>query len=803
MDLDAIKKVLADSAPEVDPNTTFAEFKVDKGAVSPEEFLDYLRDSDLISNDTFCELHAQSDIEVTGFGQIHTNYGEEIQGLDADLDDTNAQATKQQTNMTLEPAPADWDITQKTDLSLDSARYDLIGIVGAGAMGVVHIARDNDLRRKVAFKRMLPEAAQSLAARRFLSEVQITAQLDHPNIVPVYSLETAPDGTPAYAMKLVQGRNLQQLHTTARKQLDGDGRADRDHRLATRLEHFLKVCDAVAYAHSKGVVHRDLKPANIMIGKYHEVYVMDWGIARLVRSESKLTAQIQTSNEAQLGTRIGAVIGTPAYMSPEQAEGAVPLIGPHSDVFALGLILFETATLKQAYTGTTATDVLARARLADKNEPSAYHASEQISVDIVAIIDRATARKTGSRYRTVDEMANDVRRALAGEPTHARPDNLPRKVLRWLRRNTWVFAVVVVATVFVTGLAVVNQAASNRTALAVTRAETAEKERNISEFRSQTAAHGQRMDNHLQRYEGMLERISGAGTQALTLGISQDFDGQLWTTPTFRETTTAAPGMQFSHHYNRPINPDWPVTHIPTSTSEDVWRADFARIVGMRGLLRDVYMHRPDGSEPPVDAAAQRELITGKQVVMEWSYITVEKSGIIMMFPGAAGWDDNYDPRERPWYKQALERRGKVWGKPYADLMGQGRLISCVEALYDGDGELLGVAGIDLEFNYISENYMRMEEAGFVSAYLLDQDGRVMVSTTLEDDPFVVPATEEDDAGLDYGLFEVEAVVAAAGDAEPGFLLREVEGGAEQLLTWSPLNSIGWTYVVVADMTEL
>ena len=141
--------------------------------------------------------------------------------------------------------------------------------------------------RRVALKQLelRPDAGADQRAR-FLREAQITAQLDHPHIVPVYGLELAPGGEPAYAMRLVQGKTFAELIEETRASFEDDKSPDEAHLLAQRLEHFLKVCDAVAYAHDKGVIHRDLKPANLMLGRHNEVYVMDWGICRLLGEQS-------------------------------------------------------------------------------------------------------------------------------------------------------------------------------------------------------------------------------------------------------------------------------------------------------------------------------------------------------------------------------------------------------------------------------------------------------------------------------------------------------------------------------------
>jgi serine/threonine protein kinase len=165
--------------------------------------------------------------------------------------------------------------------------YALKKTLGAGAMGEIWLARDTGLRRQVAYKRMHPHiATQKDALSRFLREMQITAQLDHPHIVPVYECEMNPDGSLAYAMKLVKGRTLKDVLLEKRALLEKGLPIDAEYSLNRLLDYFLNVCDAMHFAHSKGVIHRDLKPVNLMIGEFGEVYVMDWGIARRIGGDT-------------------------------------------------------------------------------------------------------------------------------------------------------------------------------------------------------------------------------------------------------------------------------------------------------------------------------------------------------------------------------------------------------------------------------------------------------------------------------------------------------------------------------------
>ncbi|MFW5811121.1 MAG: protein kinase domain-containing protein, partial [Thermodesulfobacteriota bacterium] len=220
------------------------------------------------------------------------------------------------------------------------ARYLDLGSIGEGGMGEVKLAKDTQLLRKVAVKVLKKEAAASPAALSyFLREAQITAQLDHPNIVPLYTVKEpdTDEKNVSFVMKLIKGQTLTDIITRSRQVFKEDPKAELPPELDlnARLGYFLKACDGVIYAHSKEVIHRDLKPSNVMVGDYGEVYVMDWGIAKRVKEMPETLFGIQkvAARKSELyvgGTELGSVVGTPGYISPEQVKG-LPDVGQASD----------------------------------------------------------------------------------------------------------------------------------------------------------------------------------------------------------------------------------------------------------------------------------------------------------------------------------------------------------------------------------------------------------------------------------------------------------------------------------------
>ena len=240
----------------------------------------------------------------------------------------------------------------------DGQRFRVLRPHAQGGLGAVFVALDAELHREVALKQILDQHADDPASRaRFVLEAEVTGGLEHPGIVPVYGLGTYGDGRPYYAMRFIRGDSLKDaiaaFHADA--SLKGDpGR--RSLELRKLLRRFLDVCNAIEYAHQRGVLHRDLKPGNVMVGKYGETLVVDWGLAKAVGRPDPGAAigertLVPSSSSGVAETLPGSVVGTPAYMSPEQAAGDLDRLGPRSDVYSLGAMLYCLLTGKPPFQG--------------------------------------------------------------------------------------------------------------------------------------------------------------------------------------------------------------------------------------------------------------------------------------------------------------------------------------------------------------------------------------------------------------------------------------------------------------------
>jgi serine/threonine-protein kinase len=334
------------------------------------------------------------------------------------------------------------------------ARYTLRRLHATGGIGQVWLARDEDLGRDVALKELRPDRGDSpAAAARFLEEAQITGQLEHPGIVPVYELVRTPDGPPCYAMRFVGGRTLADaVRDYHRKRQAG---AARPLELRELLTAFVGVCQAVAYAHSRGVLHRDLKPANIALGDYGEVLVLDWGLAKVLGTAEEPTRLLPVRLGGGDGvgrTQQGQVLGTPSYMAPEQAEGRLDLVDTRSDVYGLGAILYEILTGVPPFSGADTPEVVKRVVQEPPLPPRQRVPATPPALAAVCL--RALAKAPAARYGSARELAQEVGRWLADEPVAAYPEPVVQRLGRWGRRHrTAVASAAVLLLTAVAGLA--------------------------------------------------------------------------------------------------------------------------------------------------------------------------------------------------------------------------------------------------------------------------------------------------------------------------------------------------------------
>jgi len=294
---------------------------------------------------------------------------------------------------------------------LTATRYDLADFVARGGMGAIYRARDRVLGRIVAIKVLDATDPDGMLRERLRREARVLAQLEHPGVVPVHDAGVLPDGRVFYVMKFVEGSRLDQFIAAVNF-------------LPERLRLFLRICEAVSFAHSRGILHRDLKPSNIMIGAFGEVLVMDWGLAKILRpdtsrafgetlvSSAPLPPVSGDTTEQTTRTHGGMVMGTPGFMSPEQEQGSPPAVDQRSDVFSLGKLLEFVSGGRPTTPGATT-----------------------IPKSLRAICNKATVGDRDERYASVADLAWDVSRYLDGQSVSAYRENFWERALRFYNRH--------------------------------------------------------------------------------------------------------------------------------------------------------------------------------------------------------------------------------------------------------------------------------------------------------------------------------------------------------------------------------
>lgn len=348
------------------------------------------------------------------------------------------------------PPKTTGDIPEEYAAVSESARFRILSRHDEGGLGEVLVAHDRQLDREVAIKQIRPQwNGHEEANARFLREAEITGRLEHPGIVPVYAMGTWKDGRPFYAMRFIEGQTLRQVIREYRDALqDGskhpsaihDGEQART--LRTILNRFVDVCNTIVYAHSRRIIHRDIKPANIMIGPYGETLVVDWGLAKQLDDDSEIAAiesgsdtsdSVPENKSDSSHTRAGGAVGTPQYMSPEQACGHVQLIGCQTDVYLLGATLYQILTGSPPHQDDSVSQILQRVRQEEVTPPRRRDASVPESLQAICL--KAMAKKPVDRYPSVAALAADVERWLGDEPVTVFEDPLPVRIGRWGRKH--------------------------------------------------------------------------------------------------------------------------------------------------------------------------------------------------------------------------------------------------------------------------------------------------------------------------------------------------------------------------------
>ncbi|HHM13145.1 MAG TPA: serine/threonine protein kinase [Planctomycetaceae bacterium] len=413
-----------------------------------------------------------------------------------------------------------------------------------GGLGAVYVARDEELNRDVALKEVLDRFKHhAVAHTRLKVEAEITGGLEHPGIVPVYGLGNYPDGRPFYCMRFVHGDSLSDAIADFRAARRNLSATESRLRLRHLLQRLIDVCEAVAYAHSRQVLHRDLKPGNIMLGRYGETLVVDWGLAKALGTEETMRPGsdrplVPRSGSTAAPTELGTTIGTPEYMSPEQAQGRLDELGPATDVFSLGATLYCLLTGQAPYHSEAEDKDQRREEILRQAKEHRFVAPRELDPTIPrpleAICLKAMARDPAERYVSPSDLAEDIERWLADERVSAFPEPWWTRAGRVIRKNrTAAMTLSAIVLTALIGLAILNVVthrkniviAAQRDELAVAKKRVEESRARIAAQRDELAVAKKRVEESRARLDATYQQFRKATGSLIRLAereLSQD-----------------------------------------------------------------------------------------------------------------------------------------------------------------------------------------------------------------------------------------------------------------------------------------
>ena len=640
----------------------------------------------------------------------------------------------------------------------------------AGGQGQISKAVDLALGCEVALKSLHEHlAADEHARAAFLREAKLTAALDHPTIIPIHGLFGDERNGMHLAMKLISGHTLSAYLQSIVKAYSEKGIRHFNERksLRNRIELFLRVCDAMDYAHSRGIIHRDLKLENIMIGKHHETYVTDWGLGISLREAANLKA----------------VNGTPGFLAPEVLTTRKP--DTRSDIYALGIILFELVTLTPAFSEKDLPTLLAQVK-EGRHAPLRHRFHCRIDADLQAIIRKAIEVDPAKRYQTVGELSEDLRRYLTNEETVANPDHFFGRICRWGVNHRRGMLTATMAALLL-GIAAVAHTLHKEILWST---EKRYRDHAVGAAYSRMLGTANKLEKSLENIETRLEQLR---MNLLFSALRIELPGgptpgnRFVTLETYR--TDPPPSFRESSAYRHPIDPDG----VGVCNYRPEGKVDMAALKyfgNTAEYMRRVLLDIREGDDEA--AARERLLEKGRPITSIYFVLT---DGTFAYAPGSRDdFPEGYFPPERIWYRKAEQNPGRmVWSGPYEDSgIHRESMLTCSVMVSGADGKPVGIAAIDFSLTQLAKKMLNPEGeyAKFIrEKMLINPEGEVifrMVPPEREGaPPFADAKTIRRMLGMKFGT------------------LLARQGGREVLLAFTWLDSIDVLYAEVLDMAAL
>ena len=756
----------SDAAKNANPDVTIkvTDEQLSQAAAEAKEALQHLQNNDFgDEDDTLADT--RSSISTTSIGGfvnfLHRNFFPDLPDRDKTEATILLDNTRNELNSKVEEAiditPAEYRQLPKLD--------DICEVKDAfagGGQGIISRAVDKSLHRNIAIKSLRKEILDKPALRNaFVNEAMITAQLEHPAIIPVHGLFGDDQNGLHQAMKLVKGHTLKDelkrfIHL--RKKVGPKISQGVMNRLFNeRIDMLLRVCDAVAYAHSRNIIHCDLKPENIMIGEYGEIYVMDWGLARRFRD----------ANGKTLPNTPGAPLdGTPRYMPAETFQGQPR--DERTDIFALGLILFEMITLRHGYNGKSIQEVIQKIKNGERL-PVVNRFGYDLNPDLVAIVEKATAYLPEERYQHVNDLTEDLKRYLGGMAVSARPENFIGKFFRGIRRYSRTLVLLTLISWVISGLFIlqhlktVNEKAKqeleDKNALTEQLQQDnhlLEFERHLTEMDSRVIRSAIRLSNILVDLACDLRNMSvNTGMLLAAPNTDTHFAPDNETIPfIFYQQINSQNGAEYSPVYKDYIRPYACSYQFPPGHDENRIGEELIRLRPLAPGLQNLVLNSSDllrGST----SSDQVFSIVKKGVLVRRAYLGLEDTHLHLAYPASGKYPDDYDNHEREWYcdakAQALSKfqayaKGKsnadslpllspIWGKPYLDASNSDDIkkqlvLTCSIPIVSPDQKtFLGVVAFDLFFETFAtqlRNNGNGDADAIIEKYLCSGDGTIL-----------------------------------------------------------------------------
>ena len=639
----------------------------------------------------------------------------------------------------------------------------------SGGQGSISQACDKVLGCEVAIKSLHQKHCKNEQTRAaFFNEAQLTAMLDHPAIIPVHGIYGDDQQGMHLAMKMIHGFTLKDYldGITSRYVAQDICCFDEKRSLRNRIAIFLRVCDAIGYAHSRGIIHCDLKPENIMLGKHHETYVTDWGIARRIED----------------AVHLDKINGTPGYIAPEMLLHKTA--DERSDIYSLGLILFEITALTPAFTENDLPLLLQKVQLG-MHEPLKHFFKCRIEPDLAAIIRKAIAVDPDKRYQNVEDMAEDLRRFLANEEVSARKDNLFGRLARWgvnHRRG------MMLTTLFLLLLG------ASSLAYTLTREikhsiNARHEDQLLYTVYSDVVETANSIEKKIRNIEYTLELLKLNTLLSATMPAERSDNKTTIFVPLEVYKNSPPPTLKYSASYRYKIDP-YGVCVFDYLTREPVSAARLSRFQKAAESMRSSMLALMDNSETS-SQNIQENLYNGS-LSAKTLYVAL-KSGLFACYPGMADIPADFLPHTRLWYTQAAADPAEVqWSAPYRDASGNQELVTtCSSAIIDSQGQVIGVVAADFSLQRFGEQLLNAGERHADFTYeklLIDSAGKIILRKSAA----AAPQIELNDRELINRMLSMKHGT-----------LRYTNESGEHLLVFSYIKQLKLLYVEHLDFYKL